>query len=152
MLFILNRLYNDTEEQGDMEWGVGTDAAVSPVENISLRGCVAFAGYGNKNSLNETEGEVEFANRGMLAGVGFTLKTKIGALNIDLKTSTSKDAEIDESRDVDLYSDTKFGFKPHKAFTIMPRVRTFTTLYGDANTALKQHTEIRPELIFIGTF
>jgi hypothetical protein len=106
-----------------------------------------------------------FKQTGMIVGAGTVIKAGPGNVFFDLKYSSDKNSENAKMDGSFVFADLKYGWSVNKNFILMPRVRLFQSTVNSMNAVnvydpavktrravLESQTEIRPELIFTGSF
>jgi hypothetical protein len=93
----------------------------------------------------------ERTKRCYIAGLEGKFGAGPGSIIAAVNWSADETVDQDDSMLNFLYTDLKYGWGVYKGLVLMPRVRTFTTLFPeDAPNEYK--IEVRPELLFIGAF
>lgn len=146
---LLFKEYSSVTGEGDHEFGAGFSARYALGDKSYLR--VLAAGSRNSNENSRLDSEALVTYQGIIAGVSGSFAAGPGSISAAFTWSSSENIEVEESIAHYLYSDLKYGWGVRKGLVLMPRVRTFTMLPNESSDITYQ-LEIRPELIFIGSF
>ena len=155
---ITNRNYNSALEGGDHEVTGGFSLKYSINERWNITGVIACASVNNfssRNPVNQRTADTlpvsRYDHRGFITGVVSNMTIGPGVLTTDVKYGFSDNREADNGRFDYLYADLRYDWNVHPNFSIMPRIRNFTT-FNPSGTEVKMTMENRPELIFTGSF
>lgn len=144
---LLFKYYSAETGEGDHEFGGGLAATYKLGDKSSLRASFGVA----QNSAEKSELLGERTKRGYIAGLEGKFGAGPGSLIAAVNWSGDETVDQDDSMLHFLYTDLKYGWGVYKGLVLMPRVRTFTTLYPDG-MADEYKLEVRPELLFIAAF
>jgi hypothetical protein len=155
--YIFNRNYNKNTEKGDGEFGAGI-ALGYKVGIVSLRAKGAYAAFSNKNThtdfpVNDTTIRTitEYSFAGVYGSIGTSITAGPGIVHLDFAVNTDENRKKDGSKVTFPYIDLKYAISPVKNFDIIPRFRTFITVYDNA-WALDSKVMLWPEVIFQAKF
>jgi len=147
---VLNRNYNSAEEEGDHEILFGAAASYKVSKDFSLSLSGAYGQISDENTGDTYE------NQGLLVGIGGSYKIGPGTAQFDYKYGSHVNAKSDDTEKAtkknNHYIDPRYTIKLHDKFTVAPRCRVYITTDHKDNPAEPLFTEIRPEIIFTGSF
>ncbi len=169
---IINRLYNPNTGESDHEYATGLSANYTFSKIFSMSAKFGYAQIANENSglARESENEFDIADTGgsvagvidtttvddqnhigMIAGIGGSIILGPGSIIFEGTYSSNENSEVDESSTHFFFGDLKYGWNLNEHLTLMPRIRSFTTVYPEA-AQNESKTEILTEILFIARF
>lgn len=165
---IFNRLYNPNTDEADHEYAGGFSARYAFTKKLNLTTKFGYAQLNNENTnlcraseddfqIIDTTGRVvsdpvgEQYNEGLIAGLGGSVVAGPGSFIFEATYNYNNDDAQDNAMEHYIFSDLKYGWGVNDNFTLMPRVRTFTTIFAEQKDD-ESRTEIRPEILFIARF
>ncbi|ERP30873.1 hypothetical protein [Chitinivibrio alkaliphilus] len=146
--FHINREYNQDNEEGDHEFGLGasTEFAAGPATVRSRFGYAQF-----DYEVNADPGE-EFTQSGIFAALGTTVPLRKTDLHFDAALNTdTRSANSTDHTDTYGQFDLRYSIYPVERLQITPRIRYFLTRNDDARH-IESIDRIAPELIFQASF
>ncbi|MFP4415768.1 MAG: hypothetical protein ACOC41_00075 [Chitinivibrionales bacterium] len=173
---IFNRLHNANTEESDHEYAGGFSARYAFSDKFQLSAKFGYAQLSNENSgaatviIDEYEfidtttnrvavgrdtliaDETALDKAALIAGLRGSVEAGPGSFIFELAYSSNDNQDLDDAMTHYLFGDFNYGWKLNPYMTLMPRVRVFTTLFGESDEQNEMKTEIRPEFQFIAHF